>query len=168
MAKELEMVAAVYQDQDRAKTILDMLEEMNKAHTISLADAAMLSKGADGKLNVVETRETTAKEGAKRGAIAAGIFAVIFPPSLIASALVGGAAGAAWGKVRDTGMKSKSLEEMGEKLEPGKVGVVALVEPQYTEAVEKAMQGYDGQLVKHAFNANETASIEAASTTTPS
>ena len=101
MAKELQMIAAVYKDEERGKTILDMLEQMHKASNIDLVDAAMLTKAADGKLNVVETTELTAKGGAKRGAIAGAVLAVIFPPSLIASALVGGAAGAAWGKLRD-------------------------------------------------------------------
>ena|SRR5438045_2513418 len=166
MAKELEMIAAVYQDEERGKTILDMLEQMHKAHNIDLVDAAMLKKDADGKLTVVETHELTPKGGAKRGAIAGAVLAVIFPPSLIASAVVGGAAGAAWGKLRDTGLKSKSIEELGASLEPGKAAVVTLVKPESVDAVEKALQGYDGQLVKHAFSASESEQIETAGTAT--
>lgn len=164
MAKELQMVAAVYQDEERGKTILDMLEQMHKAHNIDLVDAVMLKKDADGKLSVVETRELTAKSGAKRGAIAGAVLAVIFPPSLIASAIVGGAAGAAWGKLRDSGIKSKSMEELANSLEPGKAAVVTLVKPGSEEAVEKALQGYDGQLVKHEFSAKESEQIETAET----
>jgi uncharacterized membrane protein len=92
------------------------------------------------------------------------VLAVIFPPSLIASAVVGGAAGAAWGKLRDTGLKSKSIQDLGESLEPGKAAVVALVKPDSVQSVEKAMQGYDGQLVKHEFNAKESEQIETAGT----
>jgi len=164
MANELKMIAAVYQDEERGKTILDMLEQMHKAHNIDLVDAAMLKKAADGKLSVVETKDLSGKSGAKRGAMAGAVLAVIFPPSLIATAVVGGAAGAAWSKLRDTGIKSKSMQELGESLEPGKAAVVTLVKPESADAVEKALQGYDGQLVKHDFSANESEQIETAGT----
>jgi uncharacterized membrane protein len=161
-SKELQLLAAVYLDQERASTILDMLEQMHKAHTITVVDLASVSKGEDGKLNVLETREVSAKKGAKRGAIAAGIFGLIFPPSLIVSVIAGGAAGAAWGKLRDTGIKSSSIEELGQKLEPGKAAVVALVDQESVSATERALQGYDGELLRHSFSANESAQIEAA------
>jgi len=166
MAKKLEMVAAMYQDEERGRTILDMLEQMHKASTIDMVDAALLKKDADGKLSVVDDSELTGKGGAKRGAIAGAVVGVIFPPALIASAVLGGAAGAAWGKLRDTGIKSKSMEELGNSLEPGKTAVVALVKPESVRTVENALQGYDGQLVKHAFSASESEQIETASTAT--
>src|ERR687885_2942103 len=104
MSKELEMIAAVYQDEERARTILEMLERMNHTQTIELVDAASLTKGADGKLQVKETRELSTGKGAKSGAIAGAVLGVIFPPSLIVSAGAGAAAGGLWGKLRDTGL----------------------------------------------------------------
>ena len=168
MSKQLVLLAAKYADEDRAKTIVDMLDQMDKAGTIDLSDAATVTKGADGKLQITETRELTGKEGAKRGAIAAGVVGLLFPPALIASAVVGGGLGAAWGKLRDTGLKSKQIEEMGEKLEPGNAAVVALVSEASVEPLKKAMQGYDGELLTHAFSASESESIEAAASTTAS
>jgi uncharacterized membrane protein len=162
----LVLIAAKYADGDRAKTIVDMLGEMDKAGTIDLSDAATVTKGADGKLQITETRELTTKQGAKRGAIAAGVVGVLFPPALVASAVAGGAAGAAWGKLRDTGLKSKQIEEMGEKLEAGQAAVVALVSEQSVQALEKAMQGYDGELLTHTFSASESETIEQAASTT--
>jgi uncharacterized membrane protein len=162
MSKQLEMIAAVYADEDRANVILDMLEQMHRATTINLSDAALVTKDAEGKLQIKETREVTGKKGFKRGAIAAGVFGLIFPPSLIASAIAGGVVGGAWGKLRDTGIKSSSMNELGEKLEAGKAAVVALVDQESVAATERAMQGYDGELVKHEFSASESAGIEEA------
>jgi len=166
MAKQLQLIAAVYEDQDRASVILDMLQQMHKATTITLEDSAIVTRDAEGKLAVQETREVTTKKGAKRGAIAAGVFGLIFPPSIIASAVVGGALGAAWGKLRDTGIKSSSFSELGDKLEPGKAAVFALVEEQSVPAAERAMQGYDGEIVRHAFTPAESADIEAGASST--
>jgi len=162
--KQLELIAAVYADEERAKTILDMLDQMHRAVTINMADSAVVTKDAEGKLHIQETREVTTKKGAKRGAIAAGVFGLIFPPSLIATAVAGGAIGAAWGKLRDTGIKSNAMKELGEKLEPGKAMVVALIDQESVGAAERAMQGWDGEIIRHAFTAAETADIEAAAT----
>ena len=158
------MIAAVYPDEVRGQTTLDTLEHMHGAHEIHLVDAALLKKDADGKLRVMETRQLSGKEGAKRGVVAGAVLAVIFPPSLIASAVVGGAAGAAWGKLRDTGLKSKSMEDLGNSLEPGKVAVVTLVQPDSVEAVQKVLQGHGGQLVTHEFSTQESEQIETAGT----
>ncbi|MBV9327832.1 MAG: DUF1269 domain-containing protein [Chloroflexi bacterium] len=160
--KQLELLAAVYADQDRAQTICDMLEQMHRATTITMDDAAIVTKGADGKLQIHETREVTTAKGAKRGAIAAGLFGLVFPPSLIVSAVAGGAVGALWGKLRDTGIKTKSIKDLGERLEPGKAAVVALVDQASVPATEKALQGYDGELIRQSFTAKETAEVQAA------
>jgi uncharacterized membrane protein len=160
--KQLELLAAVYADEDRARTICDMLEQMHRATTISLDDAVTVTKGSDGKLQIHETREVTTSKGAKRGAIAAGLFGLVFPPSLIVSAVAGGVLGGLWGKLRDTGIKTKAIKDLGDKLEPGKAAVVALVDQASVHATETAMQGYDGELIRQSFSAKETAEVEAA------
>jgi len=166
--KQLELLAAVYADEERAQTICDMLEQMHRATTITMEDAAYVTKGADGKLQIHETREVTTGKGAKRGAIAAGLFAVVFPPSLIVSAIAGGAVGALWGKLRDTGLKTNAIKEIGDRLEPSKAAVVALVDPASVKATETALAGYDGELTRQSFNAKETAQVEAAASSAES
>jgi len=166
--KQLELLAAVYADMDRAQVICDMLEQMHKATTITLDDAVIVTKGSDGKLQIHETREVTTAKGAKRGAIAAGLFGLVFPPSLIVSAVAGGAVGALWGKLRDTGLKTKSIKDLGDTLEPGKAAVVALVDKASVPATERALQGYDGELIRQSFTAKETAEVQAAASSTES
>jgi uncharacterized membrane protein len=160
--KELELVASVYQDEQGATTILDALERMHRATTITLKDAATLTKDGDGKLHVKETREITTVKGARRGAIIAGIFGVIYPPSLIVSVLSGGIIGGTWGKLRDTGIKTGRMRELGDSLAPGNVAVVVLAEPEDTQKIEAVMEAYPGQFIRHAFTPEETGQIEVA------
>jgi uncharacterized membrane protein len=150
--QKMELLAAVYADEDRARVILDMLQQMHRATTITMADSAMAIRDAEGKVQIVETREVTTGKGAKRGAIAAGLFGLVFPPCLIVSAVAGGAVGAAWGKLRDTGIKTDKIKALGEQLEPGKAAVVALVDAASVQTTERAMQGYDGELVRQAVD----------------
>jgi uncharacterized membrane protein len=165
MSKQLDLMAAVYAAPERAETILNMLQAMHRATNITLADAAMVTRDQDGKLQIKETREVTAGKGAKRGALAAGVFGLIFPPSLIASAIVGGAAGGVWGKLRDTGIKTGDMKEIADALEPGQAMVFALSEPASVPEIERAMEGWNGRLVRHGFTAEDTAAIEQAAET---
>ncbi len=160
MGKQLELMAAVYVDEEGAKTILDTLERMHSASNITLADAAMVTKDADGKLHIKETREVTAVKGAKRGAIVTGVLGLIYPPTLIASVLVGGVIGAAWGRLRDTGIKTGAMKDLGSTLEPGNAAVIALAEPQFVKPITQAMEAYAAEFLRHGFTEEEAAQIE--------
>ena len=52
---------------------------------------------------------------------------VIFPPSIIGSALVLGAAGAATGKLRELHHRSELANELEDAIAPGHSGITALV-----------------------------------------
>ena len=165
MASELELLASIYLDEEGANTILDALQRMHRHGTITLADAAMVTKDDHGKLHIKETREVTAGKGARRGAIVTGVLGLIYPPSLIATVLVGGAIGAAWGRLRDTGIKTGSMKELGTSLKPGNAAVVALAEPGYVDLIVRTMEAYPKEFLRHAFTAEEAAQIEEAAAT---
>ena len=161
MANQLKLIASVYVDEEGARTILDELHEMGRTYAYTgMADAAMVTKDADGKLNIKETRELTASKGARRGALAAGVLGLIFPPGLIASAIAGWVIGAAWGKLRDTGIKTGAMKELGSSLEPGKAAVLVLVEPRYLESMVQIMEADPSKLLRHSFSVEETSQIE--------
>ena len=162
MGKQLELMASVYVDEDGAKTILDTLERMHRASNITLADAAIVTKDADGKLHIKETREVTAGKGAKRGAVITGVLGLIYPPTLIVSLLAGGLIGGAWGRLRDTGIKTGAMKDLGSSLEPGNAAVIALAEPQFVDQITKAMEAYQSKFLRHGFSEEEAAQIEEA------
>jgi uncharacterized membrane protein len=163
MSDELQVVSAVYPDEDRAESILGMLQQMHRASTIDLKDAALVIRESDGRMRIKETKEVTTAKGAKRGAIIAGIFGVIYPPSLIASVLVGGGIGAIWGKIRDTGIKNSSLKQIGDALQPGQVALVALADAESAPKIEVALQGYEARPVRSQLSSEESAAVAEAS-----
>jgi uncharacterized membrane protein len=163
MSTQVEIVSAVYPDQEHAQSILDMLHEMHASSAITLKDAAFVSKLPDGKIHVQETKELTTAKGAKRGAIVAGIFGIIYPPSLIASVLLGGAIGAGWGKLRHTVKKRDSLKGVADGLQPGQVALVTLSDEASVPQIELALQGYEATPVRTQLNAEESAALQEAS-----
>jgi uncharacterized membrane protein len=160
MGNQYQIASAVYPNEEQAQTILDTLDKMHRATTITLKDAALVSRTGDGKIHVKETREVTAGKGAKRGAIVAGIFGIIYPPSLIVSVLAGGALGGAWGKLRDTGIKNSSLKGVGDDLAPGQFAVVALAEQEWIPQIENTLQGFEAHPILTPLSADESSSLE--------
>jgi uncharacterized membrane protein len=162
MAKNLKLIASIYPDQEHANTIYEMLQKMHRASNITLVDAALVTKDEDGTVHIQETKEVTTRKGAKRGAIVAGIFGLIYPPSLIASVLVGGGVGGVWGKLRDTGIKTGDMKQIAENLKPGHIALIVLVEPESVPPVERAMEGWEGYIVRHGFTEEESEQLEQA------
>jgi uncharacterized membrane protein len=156
MSESVQMLAAVYPDRAHAEVILDMLERMHHANTITLLDAALVTKDDQGKITTEETKELTTRKGAKRGALIAGAFGLIFPPSLIGSVIAGGAIGALAGRFRDTGIKNDQMHELADRLDSGKAALIALAEGDSVMKVKQALVGYEGTLVNEVID-EETA-----------
>jgi uncharacterized membrane protein len=157
--KSVQLMAAVYPNEDQAKVIANMLQEMHRAGNITLVDAALITKDEDGKVHVKETEELTTRKGARRGAIITGILGLIYPPSFIASVIAGGGIGALAGKLRDTGIKDDDIKEIADGVQPGNAAVVALAEGEWVQHIEQSLQGYDGRLITHTIDAEAAATL---------
>ena len=69
--------------------------------------------------------------------------------------LVGGTAGAVAGRARDTGIKHPQLQEIADRLDPGKAAVVILVDEATTPKAQHALEGYEGTLIIKVFTEEE-------------
>ncbi len=141
------LIAAIYPDAEHAQTTIDMLERMHKAVTITMKDAAIITKNEDGKIEIHETNDISGKGGAIRGAVIGGVFGLIFPPSLLLSGLVGGALGGLLGKFIDRGVENEDIKELANKLTGTQAAIVALVDNDSVLATQSALSGYEGDLI---------------------
>lgn len=156
----MQLFAAIFHNETQAAEALKDFQSMNREGSIDLIDACVIVRGADGNVRFEETADPSGKTWAKRGAIAGGIVGLIFPPSIIASAVVGGAGGGIWGKIRDKGVKDSDLKEIGESLEPGTSAIIAIAEDRVVEQLEKGLEGY-ARIANHALSAEAAAQIVA-------
>ena len=138
-----EVFMAVYENEDRATATLGTLKDMDKAGSIEVIDAAVISKDNDGKIHVVETAELTPKKGAKRGAVIGVVLGLIFPPAIIAAGLAGGVIGALVGRFTDRGLFDNSdLKEAAESLPPGSSAIIGVFEDKWVDQMATALEGY--------------------------
>jgi uncharacterized membrane protein len=156
----VDVFVAAFDNETQAGVALKDFKEMNREGSIDLIDAVVLVHGRDGKVRIDETADPSGKKWAKRGAIAGGLVGLIFPPSLIAGAVVGGAGGGVWGKIRDKGFKDEDLKAIGESLEPGTSAIIAIAEDRVVERLETGLAGYQ-KIARHALSAEAAAQIAA-------
>src|SRR3954469_8186631 len=162
----VQVFVAAYESEDGANAALKDFRAMNREGSIELIDAAVAVHAADGKVKIEETADPSGKTWAKRGAIAGGIVGLIFPPSIIAGALVGGAGGGVWGKLRDKGFKDEDLQQIGESLPPGSSAIIAIAEDRVIERLQRGLAGYE-RLVSHQLSADASATIVAEASEQP-
>jgi uncharacterized membrane protein len=154
----VELFVAVYDDEGQAKEALKDFKAAEDLGSIDLIDAAVVVRKADGKVKFEETVDPGAKTWGKRGAIVGGLVGLIFPPSLIGSAIVGGGAGALWGKIRDKGIPDEELKAIGESMDPGTSAIIAIAQDRVLEQLEAGLEGYD-RISRHALSAEASAAV---------
>jgi uncharacterized membrane protein len=158
--KPIQLFIASYDNEFGAKQSLKDFQAMEREGSIDLIDAAVIVHTAEGEVKFEETGDPSGKKWAKRGAIAGGVVGLIFPPSIIAGAVVGGAGGGLWGKVRDKGFKDDDLKAVGDSLEPGTSAIIAVAQDRVVERLVSGLEGYQ-RIARHAVSAEAAVLIEA-------
>jgi uncharacterized membrane protein len=159
-SNSVQVFIATFETEDEAGDTLRDLRAMDREGSIQLFDAAVVVRGADGKVRFEETADPSGKKWAKRGAIAGGLVGLIFPPSIIASAAIGAAGGGVWGKIRDKGFKDSDLRSLGDSLQPGSSAIIAVAEDHMIERLQRGIEGYQ-KIARHAVSAEAAALIVA-------
>jgi uncharacterized membrane protein len=162
----VQVFIAAYETEDAAGAALKDFRSMNREGSIDLIDAAVAVHTADGKVRIEETADPSGKTWGKRGAIAGGLVGLIFPPSIIAGAVVGGAGGGIWGKLRDKGFKDEDLKAIGESLPPGSSAIIAIAEDQVVERLQRGLEGYE-RIARHALSADAAVQVVAEADAAP-
>ena len=130
----LYVIAAAYDDVDTAvadyEAVKLLYREVQSSHDF---DAAVIAKDVDGKVHIVKKHEQPTRHGAAVGlgwGLAVGVTALLFPPvgiGLVTSGAGGAAIGAVAGHASG-GMSRSDLKELGDTLDAGQAGLIAVYE----------------------------------------
>jgi uncharacterized membrane protein len=105
-----------------------------------VADAAVVTCVAGGRIELHQTRQVAAGEGVVAGGTV-GFVAGMLLGGPVGGALLGMLGGGIWG-ARDTGVSDARLRELGESLTPGRALLCALVGEESVAAVREALEPY--------------------------
>jgi uncharacterized membrane protein len=126
-----------YDSVDEAKADLEELKQLHREHVVGTYDAAVLTKNAEGKVEIVDKIEKPTQHGGWAGLAVGAALGLIFPPSVLVSGLVGAGAGALIGHLQG-GMSRSDLKEVGETLEESEAALIVVGEATIERAVDEA------------------------------
>jgi uncharacterized membrane protein len=136
--KTVFVYVASYGDESEARADYEVLEELHSRGLVGTYDAALVTKDREGKVHV-HKRETSTRHGAWTGVGVGAVVGILFPPSIIGSAIVGGAAGGLAGHLW-RGMSRGDIKDLGETLDAGEAALVAVGRARLDEVLDRELR----------------------------
>ena len=155
------LIAADFSDTDVAMEAYEALKTVEDGATVKIDGVVVVRRDADGKLEVQKATDHSTREGLAWGAVGGAVLGVLFPPSIIGSALVVGAGGGVFGKLRERHHKKELAKELEDAIAPGHSGIIALVSNPGEVKIRTALEKAD-RIVEKAVDDAAAADIKAA------
>jgi uncharacterized membrane protein len=145
------IVVARFRTMDEAEAAYEKLKDIEVNSSLRIDGVIVASSDEQGNVRLGKVTDHSTKTGLKWGLVGGVALGLVFPPSVLASAIGLGAAGAAAGKVRNAAHRSELTDELERVMKPNTSGVIALVEDTAVVEVQKALAKAD-QIVTEAVN----------------
>ena len=157
------LFVADFSDTNTAWEAYEALKSVEDGRTIEIEGVIVVKRDADGKLEVQKATDHSTRHGLKWGVVGGVVLGVLFPPSILGTAAVFGAAGAAAGKAREVHNRAELAAELQEAIAPGHSGILALVSDPGAVEIRRALEKADA-IVEKAIDKVAADDIKAAAT----
>jgi uncharacterized membrane protein len=133
------LLVADFDSTDTAWEAYQELKSIEDGASVEIEGVIVVKRDAAGELEVQKATDHSTRSGLTWGAVGGVVLGVLFPPSIIGSAAVLGAAGAGAGKLRERHHRKELAEELQTAIAPGHSGLVALVSDPGEVKIRKAL-----------------------------
>jgi uncharacterized membrane protein len=155
------LLVADFSDTDMAWAAYESLKSAEDGRTVEIEGVIVVSRSADGELEVQKATDHSTRSGLKWGVVGGIALGVIFPPSILGSAAVVGSAGALAGKLRQRHHHAELEQQLEYAIPPGDSGLVALVSDPGAVKIRKALERAEA-IVESTIDKVEADDIKAA------
>jgi uncharacterized membrane protein len=136
------LVVFTFDEENEARGALEALRNLEKAGRLKIDDSAVIRRGEDGKVHVDNKIDSSVKSGAAIGGMLGLIIGgLLFP---IGGLILGAAGGAAFGKMMETGVDKKFVEDVSNSLQPGSSALFVTSSGADPAAVVAALRPFKG------------------------
>jgi len=161
---DIEMVALVFDSQAQAEDVMQFVRQLHAQGTIRVRNAALLAKAADGTVTVKERHDLDAKNGAIGGIVLGGVLGLMTGGlGLIAAPVIGAGIGAVTGRVVDRGFDDTFLKSLAERMQPGRSGLLLIVQSEWRVPLHEALKGRGGIILQQELTERLIAELTAES-----
>jgi uncharacterized membrane protein len=140
-ADDKKVLTATFPTQGGANLAVKTLQELEKQGLLDVENTITVNKNALDQIDVHETTGDSGRKGAGIGALVGGVLGLIFPPSILATTALGAAIGGMTGVLRGSNFDESEIKAMADSLQPGQSMLIAIVEPQWQDEVDAALDG---------------------------
>ncbi len=137
------LIVMTFNTRDAAGEVRQALRELERSGRLSLDDAAVIVKDADGKLNIDNEVDRGVKIGAIGGGLLGLLLSFMFP---LAGIVVGAAGGALVGRMADLGIDQQFVKDVSASLQPNSSALFVIVRDAAPDIVISALEPYQGTL----------------------
>ena len=155
------LIVADFADPATAWEAYEGLKEVEDGRTVEIEGVVVVKREADGKLEIQKATDHSTRSGLTWGLVGGIALGVIFPPTVIGSAAVLGAGGAAVGKIRQRHHRGELADQLEDAIAPGHSGILALVSDPGVVEIRRALATADA-IVEGAIDKVAAEDIKAA------
>ena len=155
-----DLVAITYPNEETAEAARKRVLELQTEYLISLEDAVVVVKDADGKIKLHQMFNTTAA-GAASGSFWGFLVGLLFMMPL-AGVLLGAAAGALGGKLSDYGINDGFMKGVAASIQPGNAALFLLIKNMTADKVEAGLQQFGGTVLRTSLDETKEKELRAA------
>jgi arylsulfatase A-like enzyme/uncharacterized membrane protein len=134
------LVVAGYQDVNTAHHDFDAMAALVQSKGVSSRGMILIAKDADGEVRLEDTGDHLGRKGMGWGA-GVGVLVGLFAPAMLASVVVGGAAGAVVGRFADHKLKAELQDKIGSALAEGSAVFIGVFPAGHRLVVEQSLAG---------------------------
>lgn len=149
-----ELICIAFNGRDTAERALNDLHAMQKEYLVDLADSCIVTRDADGKLQLhqaVNLVSTGAVSGGTWGALWGTLVGILFLnplAGLLIGAVAGAGAGALSGSLVDYGINDEFIKKMGEQICADSSALFVLLRKVTLDKVLPDLSQYEGTVLK--------------------
>jgi len=134
--KDVFLFVGAYKSEDDARADFDAVKALHAEGVIGTYDIALVTKDDQDRVHVKKHEKPT-EHGVWTGVAVGALVGVLFPPSIIATAAVGGATGGLVGHFW-RGMSRSDVKDLGEMIDNGQAALVVVGESKFEQYLDRA------------------------------
>lgn len=151
MAEDYSFAIVVFDDYVGAKTVFNILQKLQKEEAIDIKEAAVVTRGASGKIAV----DNLGFVGTGKGGVLGLVIGAVAVSAPLAGLLVGGLIG-----FSRSGDRRRLKELLDEELGVRQSALAIVIKEADWEAVAEATKGWPGEIIQSSLSEEALATLE--------
>jgi uncharacterized membrane protein len=155
-----EWIVIVFDNTEEAQLVREKLRGLENSGDLSLDDAQVIARDAEGKVHSKGQIDRGVGVGAVGGGLVGLLLAGLFFP--VAGIVIGALAGAGLGKMAGLGVDKKFIKEVQEAVKPGTSALFLVVRHANFAALRAMLQPHEGSIYQTSVSPEDEATLKRA------